>query len=115
MLADVTPNITLDGSGNLVIDVGAGRTDTITIVVSGSSYVISDTNAANKFYSTLATSGSGTNSITIPQSAVTGTQIQFLTGDQNDKLTVDFSGGDFTKTIVYDGGTQTTSDTLKLT
>src|SRR5207253_5268834 len=46
-------NIYVDNTGDLVIDVGNGRADDITIVRSGSNYVISDPSAANKFYATV--------------------------------------------------------------
>src|SRR5439155_9276450 len=57
-------NTYVDNAGDLVIDVGNGRADDITIVRSGSNYVISDPSAANKFYTTVpGTTGRGPNSV----------------------------------------------------
>ena len=43
---------------------------------------------------------------------MTGTQIEINTLGGNDSLTIDLSLGDFAKSIVYDGGSQTTTDSL---
>src|SRR5262249_37078043 len=110
--------VTVDGSGNLVFTGGAGNADTISIRVNGSSYQISDINSAYKITTSISgSSGSGTNSVFIPISSVSGTQIQINTGDQDDSLAVDLSGGNFTKSIIFDGGTHTVygGDSLKLT
>ena len=103
-------NIELDGSGNLVIDTGSGKADNITIKIVGSNYQISDTSAANKFAVIIAGStGNNTNVVTVPISAVTGSQIQIKTNDLNDAVAVDLSGGSFVPSITYDGGPQTSA------
>ena len=50
--------------------------------------------------------------VEVPFAAVTGTQIEVNTLGGNDSLTIDLSLGDFPKSIVYDGGAQTTTDSL---
>src|SRR5262249_35837534 len=60
--------------------------------------------------------GDLTNTVTVNRSSVTGTQIIFDTLAGNDTLTVNFATGAaaYSHTIVYNAGTQTTSDTLIL-
>ncbi|MFL5329709.1 MAG: reprolysin-like metallopeptidase [Gemmataceae bacterium] len=102
------PNTTLDSSGNLIVDTGVGRTDNVTLKVAGPNYVISDPNSGNRFVTSIAGStGSGTNSITVPINEVTGTKIQIKTNDLSDSLTVDLSGGNLSDSVSFDGGTQT--------
>jgi len=113
-----TTNIALDGASNLVITDAAagGQNDTLTIQsdTTNNVFIISDPN--HLLSTTIAgATGSGTNTITIPFASVAGPQISVLTLDGNDSLTVDFSLGNFTKSIVYDGGNQTASDSLSLT
>jgi hypothetical protein len=69
-------NTSIDGPGNLVINVGSGRTDDITVKLVGTNYQISDSSGLNKFTTVIpGSSGNGTNTITVPIGAVTGTQI----------------------------------------
>ncbi|MCB1088794.1 MAG: PD40 domain-containing protein, partial [Verrucomicrobiae bacterium] len=93
-----TTSVTVDGSGNLVIEdvLGADSDDTLTVVIdpvgtgSGAEYVITD--AANGI------------SQRILVSAVTGSIIvDTLGGD--DTLTIDLGGGAITRNIVFNGGT----------
>ena len=117
-LTPVTTTVSLDGSNNLVIDDTNGGTtnDTLTIQsdTTNSRFVISDPN--NLLGTSISgASGSGTNTLLIPFASVSGTQILVNTLAGNDSLTVDLSLGNFSKTISYDGGTQTTSDSLTLT
>lgn len=109
-------NTCVDGAGNLVVDVGNGRSDNIIVTVNGPNYRISDSNSGNVFFTAIAgATGTGTNSVTIPISAVTGAQFFIKTNDQNDTLNIDFTGGNFSDAIVYDGGPQTGADALVLT
>ncbi|MEQ1828041.1 MAG: FG-GAP-like repeat-containing protein, partial [Pirellula sp.] len=99
--------------GNLVItDSASGTTnDTLKITQNGLYVRISD---PNNFL------GAGENAIQINantidvlQSDITGSiQVNTLGGD--DSLTIDFSSGNFGKAIAFDGGTQTTGDSLTL-
>ena len=114
----MTTTVSLDGSNNLVIDDTNGGTtnDTITIQsdTTNSRFVISD--PSNLLGTSISgATGSGTNTVLVPFASVSGTQILVNTLVGNDSLTVDFSLGNFSKTISYDGGTQTTSDSLTLT
>ncbi len=97
-------NLGLDGSGNLLYTSPNGRSDDMTVVVSGSNYIISDASPTNVFWSSLATAGNGTNAITIPMASITGNKLLFNTGDQSDKLTVSWSGGSLSDAVEYDGG-----------
>ncbi len=95
-------------AGNLVIrDVGTPSADSLTIQVVAGGFQISDPNLI------LATDiptavRIDAHTIFVPIAAFAG-EIEFFTQGGNDQLTVDFSGGNFTRVINYDGGTQTSS------
>lgn len=106
-IAATTTRVALDGGGNLVVtDTSGGSTDdTLTILsdVANSRYIILDP------FNAIGTSipgavGSGGNSVTIPFAAVTGPQIIFNTLAGDDRLTVDFSLGTYSKEVVFNGG-----------
>ena len=111
-------SITLDGSNNLVItdSNGGSSNDTLTIQsdTTNSRFVIADPNNVLSTSISGAT-GNGSGTVTIPFASVAGSQILVNTLAGNDSLTLDLSLGDFAKTITYDGGTQTTSDSLTVT
>ena len=118
-LSGLDTTTTLDGSGNLVITDANGvgtSNDSLTIKsdTTNSKFIISDTSLT--FSTSIAgATGHGTNSVTIPFASVSGSQILVNTLGGNDSLTIDLSLGNFSKTITYDGGTQTTSDSLTVT
>ncbi|MCL4207892.1 MAG: hypothetical protein KJ000_35855, partial [Pirellulaceae bacterium] len=112
--------VTLDGSGNLLItDINGGVShDDLTIQsdVANNRFVIRDPNLVLTTNIPEATRVD-VRTIWVPFHVVSGDSIIVDTLGGNDSLTVDFSLGDFTKTIRYDGGTQTGSpgDVLVLT
>ncbi len=113
--------ITLDTSNNLIItDINGGNSDdTLTIQsdTTNSQFIITDTNGLVITTSIAGATGDLTSTITIPFSAVNGSEITINALAGNDTLTVDFSLGDFSKTITYNGGDPTTGsgDSLNLT
>ncbi|MEZ6061457.1 MAG: PKD domain-containing protein [Planctomycetaceae bacterium] len=112
--------VSLDADGNLVItDTNGGDSDDSLIIrsdVTNGEYLVTDFN--NLLFSGIpgATAGPAT-TIRIPFSAVTGSRIIVNTLGGDDSLTVDRSLGEFTKTIIYNGGEQATAagDSLVLT
>ena len=110
--------LTLSGGNLLITDiVSGGKHDTLTIQsdTTNSKFIVSDPN-----YSLIATGIPGAvvspdqHVVEVPFSSVTGTQITVNTLGGNDSLTVDFSLGNFTRTIGYNGGVQSSSDSLTL-
>jgi len=116
VLEPLSTTISLDGSGNLVIDDTGGDSDDLLTIwsdVVNAVFIISDPN--NLLTTSIAgAAGDGTNTLTIPFAAVTGLEIIFDTLDGDDSLTVDFSLGNFDKAIRYDGGSQAFGDVLAL-
>jgi autotransporter-associated beta strand protein len=117
-ITTTTTTVSLDGSGNLVIDDtdGADTNDSLTIQsdTTNNRFVISDPN--NKIATMIAgATGSGTNTVQVPFASVSGSRITVTTRAGDDSLAVDFAQGNFAKTISYDGGAQTTGDSLTLT
>jgi uncharacterized delta-60 repeat protein len=117
-LSEIAPTtfVSIEG-GDLRIEdtAGADSNDLLTIQsdTANSRYVISDPN------NTIGTSipgatGNGTSSVSIPFSSVTGTQVFVNTLGGDDSLTVDLSLGNFSKSVHYDGGGETTGDSLTL-
>jgi hypothetical protein len=110
--------ISLDASNNLVIDdiASGGKRDTLTIQsdTANSQFIIADPNNVLHTAIAGATVSTDSHTIFVPFAAVTGTQILANTGEGDDNLTVDFSLGNFDKAISYDGGAQTTADSLTL-
>ena len=104
--------VSLDVSGNLLIrDInGEDSHDTLTIQsdTTNNQFIISDSNHV------LGTNVSGAthvdlHTITIPFASVTGSRVIVDTLGGDDELTLDFSLGDFAKTISYNGGTNGSS------
>jgi autotransporter-associated beta strand protein len=106
----------LDGSGNLVLGDNTGNANTLTLKSNTANSRFEVTDSSNVLSTSIAgATGSGTNTLFIPFSSVTGSQILVNAQGGDDSLTLDFSQGNFSKAISYDGGTQTTSDSLTLT
>jgi len=111
-------SVLLDDANNLVITdtgfVDPNNQLTIQSDVTNGVYVITDsihvlgTNI-------VGASGGGSHTVTVPFSAVSGPQILVRTFEGNDELTIDYSLGNFSKQVDFDGGNQTTSDSLALT
>lgn len=107
----------LDSAGNLVIeDINGGVSkDTLTVqsdTVNGR-FVVTDPN------NTLTTSIPGAttpdrNTTQVPFVSVPGALVLFNTLAQDDSVTIDFSLGNFTKGITYDGGTLLNGDTIEI-
>lgn len=117
---DTTTDVTLDGSGNLVIsDVAAGgKNDSLTVQFDETDgmYVITD--PTSLLQTTIGQAeGSGTSQIRVPFLAVTGANIDVQLLGGNDSLAIDFSQGGFPKSINVNGGSQVSGrgDTLRLT
>ncbi|MDA1018254.1 MAG: hypothetical protein O3A00_27845, partial [Planctomycetota bacterium] len=90
----------LGGSNNLVIADSNNSVDNLVIKSDGSNsrFVISD--AENTITTAIAgATGSGTNQVTIPFSGVSGAEIQINTLGSGDAVTVDYSLGNFAKSI----------------
>ena len=101
-------DISIDGSGNLLIADQNDSADNLTIQsdTTNSKYVISDP------HNTLTTAisgatGSGSSQVTVPFSALTGSKILVSTAGAGDSLTVDYSLGNFGKEIDYSAGNPT--------
>lgn len=102
-------DVSLDASNNLVITHSAGdiANDNITIQsdTTNSRFIITDPNAV--FTTSIAGStGDQTDTVNIPFSAVGGSEIIVNTLGGDDSLTVEYSLGNFSKLIYYDGGSQ---------
>ena len=100
--AAITSNIEIDASGNLVYTDADGVDDSISVVIDGANYRLSDPNG--KLVAGNGTTQDGTD-VLAPIASVTG-EIQINTQDGNDLLEVDFSGGNFSNSIAYSGGFQ---------
>lgn len=115
----ITTSVSLSGGNLLISDaLGDDTNDTLTIQSDSTNFHISDPNNLLGLTAGIAgATGHGTHTVTVPIASVTGTQILVHTLGGNDSLTVDFSDGNFTKTITYDGGNQngTPGDSLTLT
>jgi hypothetical protein len=116
LLATLTAG--LNGAGNLMILDTADVVNSLTLQLNAAadSVVISD--ASEQFAASSITGAAlsnGDKTMTIPLTSITGASISIQAGGGDDSLTIDFSLGNFSKSISYDGGTQTTSDSLSLT
>ena len=104
-----TTELRLDGSGNLVVtDIASGgQHDTLTIKsdTTNSRFIISDPNRVLGVAGTItgAVVSGDSHTVTVPFSSVPG-NMWVNTRGGNDSLTVDFSAGNFGKTVTYDGG-----------
>ncbi len=111
-LSTAETEVTIDDSGNLVItDVNdTGTWDNITLSTDGSSVFIYDPNNIMTT-SIVGATGAGSNlvSVSLGNSSFTGNIIVNTKGG-DDRLIVDFSTGDFSRDIIYDGGDNDTAD-----
>jgi len=101
-----TTHVTLDDSGNLLVTDTAtsGKNDDLRIHFDGSSYTIEDlTGLPIEVVGVAGSGGSGTASVTIPKTSITGAKIIFNVLDGDDLLTVD-AGTPGEHTIEYHGG-----------
>ena len=93
-------DITLDGSGNLVItdNFTGGKSTNLAISFDGTRYTLRDTSLPTPLpfgiTGIAGATGNGTSTVTIPAAAITGTQIIINANDGEDTLTVDLSAGD---------------------
>ena len=115
----LTTEVSLDGSGNLVIaDLATGGQDdnlTIQSDTANSRFIITDMTHTLGITGTIAgaTLTNNAHTIMVPFSSVSG-NVLVDTRAGNDSLTIDLSLGNFSKTVTYDGGSQTTGDSLSL-
>lgn len=110
------PTISLDGSGNLIIqEPGNGLNNQVTIYLDGTDLVITDPGLA--LTSTVPGSTQpNPSTIRVPLASFTG-EIRVNTLGGTDRLRVDYAtGGFFGNSIVFDGGTPTTGpgDSLEI-
>ncbi|WP_373651232.1 hypothetical protein [Schlesneria sp. DSM 10557] len=113
-------NVTLDSLGNLVVSdsMVGGNNDRLTIQsdVANGQYIIHD--PVNLFTTDIpgAVISPDLHTIRVPFSAIPGTQVFVNTYGGDDSLTVDFSLGDFSRSVHYDGGTMSSAgDSFALT
>ncbi len=112
--------LTLNAGDLLINDLASfGKNDSLTIQsdVVNNKFIISDPTPGHNIHAAGvpgAVVSSDKRSVDIPFSSVSGTAIIFNSQDGNDSLNLDFALGNFSKSIVYNGGTQTIGDTLSL-
>ena len=111
--APVTTGATISGNDLVISDTGNDSNDSLTISTDGTSLTISDPNNALSTGIAGAT-GSGTTTIVVPLSAFTGAII-INGGDGNDSLAINLGSGNFGRAITFNGGGQTTGDSLTVT
>ncbi|MCO6459575.1 MAG: VCBS repeat-containing protein, partial [Pirellulaceae bacterium] len=116
-----TTELSIVGGDLVVTDISlGGQSDTLTIKsdTTNGRFEISDPNRVLGFSSSIpgAIVSGDLHTITVPFTSVSGNVLVNTFGG-NDSLTVDFSLGNFSKTVSYDGGTQssTPGDSLTLT
>ncbi|MEM6645513.1 MAG: T9SS type A sorting domain-containing protein [Bacteroidota bacterium] len=99
----------LDGAGNLVIIDTADKNDDLDVYRSGTDLVITDA-AATITSTVFGALGSGTGSVTIPLTSITGGEVQMVLADGSDLLTSGVTGdGFFGKDVII------TADVLDVT
>ncbi len=98
--------LSLDGSGDLVLTDGGAIDNNVTVEsdTTNSVYDIIETTYPITVSGIAGATGSGTTSVTVPFSSVIGPSLLFNLGGGNNTLNVDYSLGNFSKSIVYDGG-----------
>ncbi|MCV6637618.1 Ig-like domain-containing protein [Candidatus Albibeggiatoa sp. nov. NOAA] len=102
--------VTLNSGILTITDINGGSSnDALTISHSGSTYTIADT-SLNIITSISGATGSGSTSITVPDSGVTGINFNLLAGD--DSVTVDSLQSSFSSNFTITGGTGTDSVTI---
>ncbi len=105
-------DVALSGGNLVVTDINGGTSnDTLTVKINGSNVRVNDPN-------NLLGAGAGAtqvdaNTVDVPLASISG-NIQFNTLAGDDSLTVDLSGGNFSKAITFTGGAGT-GDALVLT
>ena len=112
-----TVDITLDGSNNLKITENGDNSDNdFAIRFNGTDFEIALLTGGTFNTAIAGASGSGSNRVSIPESAVSGPQIIFDAGGGDDTLTIDIQDNTdpFAKQIVFNGEGQTAGDALLL-
>ncbi|MCG2417592.1 HYR domain-containing protein, partial [Aequorivita sp. F47161] len=111
----VLPSFDTDVSltaGVLIIEDAIDKDDNLTLSYSGGVYTITDNDGGVINCSIPSATGSGTDSVTVPEAGITSVLVRTLGGD--DLLSIAFTG-DFPVPVNYEGGTQVTQDTMALT
>lgn len=115
----IETSVSIDGSGNLVVtDINGGMTsDTLTVQADtgAGTIIVSDPN--HVFETSVGTLSADFHSVTVPIASITGSQILFDALAGSDSLTVDYSLGNFSKSINFIAGNPTAApgDSLTLT
>ncbi|MFO0821305.1 MAG: autotransporter-associated beta strand repeat-containing protein [Pirellulales bacterium] len=116
VLVQAETSVFVTGGDLIVTDVNGGSTaDSLTIQsdTTNSRYVVTSNNASQTLYAGPGVTQVSNTVVHVPFASVTGEiQVDTLAGD--DQLTVDFSLGDFSHSLIYNGGSQASSDTLML-
>ncbi len=110
--------VTLDASGNLIInDVGAATDDNVRIQsdTGGSRFIITELGGLLIQTDIAGATGDGTSTVNVPFAAVTGTRVDVNLLYGNDILDVNYALGNFSKTLNYAGGYQSSGDQMSLT
>ncbi|WP_339612657.1 choice-of-anchor Q domain-containing protein [uncultured Rubinisphaera sp.] len=109
--------ISLDSSNNLLISsINGTSDDELTLKFDDQNNQLIITDANNLLVTSIfGANGNNSNSITIPITSFSGENIIFNGGAGDDVLIVDFSLGEFTKNIIFNGEGQTKGDELVLT
>lgn len=97
--------ISLSGSDLMIEETGGGTSDDLILKTNGIWFEITDTN--NILSTGIAGSiGNGTSTVRIPLASISGgtVYVNLLGGD--DRLTLDYSGGNIVNPVVFNGGSQ---------
>lgn len=95
----------INGNNDLVIDESGNDTDDdLTLSFDGTDYTIVLVGGTLGDGGIASATGDGTNTLTIPAASITGGDIIINSAGGSDTLTLDFSSGDFSDRIRFNGG-----------
>ena len=109
-IAQPDTSLVVSANNLTVTDVNTTTTDQLTVRLVGSAVQVQDPGRI-LVTSIAGATGSGTDTVTVPLTAFTGS-IVLNTGGGDDLVSLDFSGDDFSRAVQFNGGAG--SDTLRL-
>ena len=97
--------ISLSGNDLMIEETGGGTSDDLTLKTNGIWFEITDT---NNILSTgvVGSIGNGTSSVQIPLASISGGTVYVNSLGGDDRLTLDYSGGNILNPVVFNGGSQ---------